>query len=98
MRAVGRGCGQHVLCAAAVVWLAVGGRIVSEVDGATFSNLLPRRDINGAIVNAHDGQIMKENGTYYWFAAGYVALDQTLVFEYARHARAFVTVRGFQEG
>jgi len=39
----------------------------------TFSNLEPRRDVNGAIINAHDGQIVHENGTYYWYAAGYAA-------------------------
>eukprot|EP01047_Picozoa_sp_COSAG01_P014619 COSAG01_NODE_715_length_14093_cov_64.209233_15_plen_406_part_00 len=27
--------------------------------------------MSGAIINAHDGQIVHENGTYYWFAAGY---------------------------
>eukprot|EP01043_Picozoa_sp_COSAG02_P052521 COSAG02_NODE_5672_length_4140_cov_2.941351_1_plen_543_part_10 len=37
----------------------------------SFSNVVPRVDTNGQIVNAHDGQIVKENGTYYWFAAGY---------------------------
>lgn len=29
----------------------------------TFSNVVPRRDSDGAIVNAHDGQIVHENGT-----------------------------------
>jgi hypothetical protein len=37
---------------------------------ATFSNVSPRKDTTGAIVNAHDGQIVKENGMFYWFAAG----------------------------
>lgn len=63
---------KYLLRTVAVVWLAGAGGIVGEADGATFSNVLPRRDVNGDIVNAHDGQIMKENGTYYWFAAGYV--------------------------
>ena len=40
-------------------------------NGASFSNVLPRNDTKGNILNAHDGQIVRENGTYYWFAAGY---------------------------
>ena len=36
-----------------------------------ISNVEPRVDTTGAIVNAHDGQIVHENGTYFWFAAGY---------------------------
>jgi hypothetical protein len=43
------------------------------VDAATFSNVVPRKDAAGKIVNAHDGQIIHQNGTYYWFAAGYDA-------------------------
>ena len=44
---------------------------VKETGPRTVSNVEPRRDSSGAIVNAHDGQIVHENGTYYWFAAGY---------------------------
>lgn len=44
---------------------------VEIVTSLTFSNIVPRRDAVGAIMNVHDGQIVHENGTYYWFAAGY---------------------------
>ena len=44
---------------------------------ATVSNLIPRTDTAGQIVNAHDGQIVHENGTYYWFAAGYDACHES---------------------
>eukprot|EP00039_Didymoeca_costata_P029595 m.25384 g.25384 ORF g.25384 m.25384 type:complete len:365 (-) comp7701_c0_seq2:32-1126(-) len=50
----------------------VASSLVINVDASTFSNVLPRRDTDGNIVNAHDGQIVSENGTYYWFAAGYL--------------------------
>jgi hypothetical protein len=49
----------------------------SEAAGA-ISNILPRTDTAGAIVNAHDGQIVHENGTYYWFAAGYDACHESV--------------------
>ena len=41
-----------------------------------ISNVAPRRDTRGDIVNAHDGQIIREAGTWYWFAAGYLACKE----------------------
>ena len=58
------------LCELALVSLVVCSALLDRTTAATFSNVSPRKDTTGAIVNAHDGQIVKENGTFYWFAAG----------------------------
>ena len=37
-----------------------------------LSNVLPRRDSSGAIMDMHDGNVhVGSDGTYYWYAAGY---------------------------
>jgi hypothetical protein len=37
-----------------------------------ISNVLPRRDSSGAIMDMHDGNVhIGSDGTYYWYAAGY---------------------------
>ena len=37
----------------------------------SISNVVPRRSSDGLIMDAHDGNVVVLNGTYYWFAAGY---------------------------
>lgn len=37
----------------------------------TISNIDPRVDTTGAILDAHDGDVLIVNGTYFWYAAGY---------------------------
>eukprot|EP01043_Picozoa_sp_COSAG02_P075920 COSAG02_NODE_15875_length_1134_cov_1.394203_1_plen_190_part_10 len=49
----------------------------SPTAAGKISNVVSRTDTDGAIVNAHDGQIVHENGTYYWFAAGYDACHES---------------------
>jgi hypothetical protein len=38
---------------------------------ATISNIEPRLDENGQIMDIHDGNLVKWNDTYYWFGMGY---------------------------
>eukprot|EP01047_Picozoa_sp_COSAG01_P056033 COSAG01_NODE_6307_length_3745_cov_3.383708_1_plen_677_part_10 len=45
------------------VEIAASNTVVPTSSQATISNVEPRRDVSGAIVNAHDGQIVHENGT-----------------------------------
>ena len=37
----------------------------------TISNVVPRRDADGAILDAHDSKIFLRDGLYHWFAASY---------------------------
>lgn len=37
----------------------------------SISNVLPRRDVNGAILDAHDSKLVLHDGLYHWFAASY---------------------------
>ncbi|HET9571802.1 MAG TPA: family 43 glycosylhydrolase [Bacteroidales bacterium] len=37
----------------------------------TISNLRPRTDMNGEVVDAHDGRISQFNGVYYWYGTAY---------------------------
>jgi len=37
----------------------------------TISNVVPRRDSDGAILDAHDSKILLRNGRFEWFAASY---------------------------
>lgn len=37
----------------------------------TVSNIAPRLDTNGNIVDAHDGRVINFNGTYYWYGTRY---------------------------
>lgn len=37
----------------------------------TISNIAQRTDIEGRLMDVHDGQITYWNGTYYWFGMGY---------------------------
>ena len=37
----------------------------------TISNVIPRRDTSGAILDAHDSKLNFQNGLYYWHAASY---------------------------
>ena len=37
----------------------------------TISNVVPRRDTDGAILDAHDSKVVFKDGLYHWFAASY---------------------------
>lgn len=37
----------------------------------TISNVVPRRDTDGAILDAHDSKLNFRDGLYYWHAASY---------------------------
>jgi hypothetical protein len=41
----------------------------------TISNLRPRTDSEGQIVDAHDGRICQFNGVYYWYGTAYGATN-----------------------
>eukprot|EP01043_Picozoa_sp_COSAG02_P092402 COSAG02_NODE_29022_length_577_cov_1.081590_1_plen_130_part_10 len=44
---------------------------------ATFSNIEPRRDTAGQIIDAHDGNYLFTNGTWWYFAMGYGLCNDT---------------------
>ena len=44
---------------------------------ATFSNIEPRRDTQGQIIDAHDGNYQLVNGTWWYFAMGYGLCNDT---------------------
>jgi len=44
---------------------------------ATFSNIEPRRDTQGQIIDAHDGNYQLVNGTWHYFAMGYGLCNDT---------------------
>jgi hypothetical protein len=69
--------GCSVICSSRVLLLLAASCVLPAGRAATVSNLIPRTDTAGQIVNAHDGQIVHENGTYYWFAAGYDACHES---------------------
>jgi len=46
--------------------------LISLVSGqVNISNVVPRRDTSGAILDAHDSSVILQDGIYYWFAASY---------------------------
>ena len=53
-----------VVCAFALFCAAQAAQI-------TISNVIPRRDTSGAILDAHDSKLNLYNGLYYWHAASY---------------------------
>lgn len=46
---------------------ALGGAAAAAV----LSNVVPRTSTDGAIMDAHDGNVLAINSTYFWYAAGY---------------------------
>jgi hypothetical protein len=62
------------LALAALAVGAVPPTILGQPVTSLLSNVLPRRDTSGAIMDAHDGNIITAPafpGTYFWYAAGY---------------------------
>ena len=53
-----------LLATAALLGLAAAHNV-------TISNVVPRRDADGAILDAHDSKLLFRNGRYEWFAASY---------------------------
>lgn len=45
--------------------------VLSAEKTVTLSNLRPRTDVNGQIVDAHDGRISQFNGVFYWYGTAY---------------------------
>ena len=43
----------------------------TSVAAVMLSNVAPRRDTTGAIIDAHDGNVLLVDGIYYYYAAGY---------------------------
>ena len=39
--------------------------------GVTISNVIPRRDVHGELMDVHDGNVLRIDGTFYWFGMGY---------------------------
>jgi hypothetical protein len=53
------------------IGLMLGAIWSSSAELVTISNVIPRTDSAGQIMDAHDSRVVTINGTYYWFAASY---------------------------
>jgi hypothetical protein len=64
------GRASALLAASAIAAAAVSAATATQV---TISNVVPRRSTDGAIMDAHDGNILYDapSGLYYWYAASY---------------------------
>lgn len=63
---------RHSLTRAALVVVSAAATASCDARTVNVSNVLPRRDTSGAIMDMHDGNVhVGEDGTYYWYAAGY---------------------------
>ena len=62
-------CTLVFMAAATAVWSAPPRH--SEFRNVTISNTEPRRDVTGAIVDAHDGNLLFANGRYYLYGTAY---------------------------
>jgi hypothetical protein len=52
--------------------LALAGLVaLAAAKQVTISNVIPRRDADGAILDAHDSKLNFFEGLYYWHAASY---------------------------
>ena len=52
---------------------------VASAAAVNISNVVPRRDAAGAIMDMHDGNMhVGDDGTYYWYAAGYGGCPERL--------------------
>ena len=52
-------------------WLLLLALYLGDAAVVTISNVLPRRDAAGALMDLHDGTILRINGTYYYWGMGY---------------------------
>lgn len=52
--------------------------VLGRAKEITISNVEPRLDTNGNIINAHDGimQQWHEDGNFYWYAMGYAMCSE----------------------
>lgn len=50
---------------------STGSSLVSNFYTATINNAVPRRDVNGEIMDIHDGNIMTINNVFYYYGAQY---------------------------
>lgn len=66
----------------ALASLCLGAAVVSTAGAkkVTIHNDAPRRDVHGEFVDAHDGNIVEHEGTYYLYGEAYG--DQTLATPY----------------
>ena len=56
---------------AVLLLAAFAGCARSAAVVVNISNVLPRLDTTGAIMDMHDGNMVVKDGTWYWYAAGY---------------------------
>jgi hypothetical protein len=64
--------GASFLLAAAALAAAACTLPSASATQVTISNVVPRRATDGAIMDAHDGKVLRSaDGTYYWYAASY---------------------------
>ena len=63
---------RHSLARVALLVVSAAATASCDARTVNVSNVLPRRDTSGAIMDMHDGNVhVGEDGTYYWYAAGY---------------------------
>ena len=63
---------RHSLARTALLVVSAAATASCDARTVNVSNVLPRRDTSGAIMDMHDGNVhVGEDGTYYWYAAGY---------------------------
>ena len=62
------------LCCAVLSFISV-----ASAAAVNISNVVPRRDAAGAIMDMHDGNMhVGSDGTYFWYAAGYGGCPERL--------------------
>merc|ERR1719398_401809 len=59
------------LTAMAVAVLFLLALSAAEAKVAQVSNVLPRKDAQGNILDIHDGNTLRIGDTFYWYGAGY---------------------------
>jgi len=67
---------KHKLIVMLALSVLVAGCVTNHLEKAVkISNVQPRRDVNGEIVDAHDGGLEFFNGIYYLYGTRYGNTD-----------------------
>ena len=51
--------------------LTVSVLLIPLVTGALIDNTVPRRDVDGSLMDVHDGNVIKLGDLYHWYGMGY---------------------------
>jgi hypothetical protein len=58
---------KHIILALIYVCLACN----TYAQTLVVNNVLPRKDVDGNIIDAHDGKVIQFGDTYYWYGTAY---------------------------